>query len=175
MMEKTCKCGRVWHEVRATDQACDSEKRASGELLLEIGSVDAVEFVIEAEVGAVHLHQDQVVHGHALAFENSFHAIHGASGFFFCAGRRLAVLIKADGAGDVEGVSHQHGIAEREGATCGGLIQHHVFAVESAAKDAMERSRRRKSPKMRCLMGTSVGEVALRWQVISLPIGVTAR
>src|ERR1700730_15933927 len=116
--------------MSATDQACNSEKGASGELLVEVRSINAIELVIEVEVGTEHLYRDQVVHSHALALQDLLHALHSKSSFFFCTGRRLAVLgIKADGTGEVKSVSHKHGIAEREGAASGGLVQHHMFAV----------------------------------------------
>ena len=52
----------LYFEMSAAQKMVDADDQARRKLAVEIVSISGVEYIIETEISAIHLHRDEVVH-----------------------------------------------------------------------------------------------------------------
>src|ERR1700758_2732097 len=101
--------------MAAAEEGAGADERARRKILRELRAVGGVELVVEREIGAENLHEDEVIHAHASGRKGVFVIIEKIFEFVFNFLGSLAGLgIEADASRKVERVSSKDGFAERQ-------------------------------------------------------------
>src|SRR5215813_13877214 len=107
---------RLQLEMRAAQQSPRSDESSRRKILLEIASINWVEFVVERNVGAEDLHSDQVVHSHSSLGQYVLNPVDHQPSLLFDIARNLVGLrVSAQPSGQIERVADHHAVAERGG------------------------------------------------------------
>src|SRR5262245_11747480 len=99
--------------MSAAQQLSRADECPRGKVLAEISAIDAIEFIVECQIGTVNSDSGDIIHRHSCLTKRSFESIEQEAYLLLDVRRDVVGLrIGAETSGKIECIAHEHTIAK---------------------------------------------------------------